>query len=155
MRPYGRRMRTTDHVVTSHGDLRAVLGSPDFAVPPVPQGGRPGGIDWLRASVARFSNGATHQRRRSLAVTALARVAPADLRRRAAERTAVFADPDRFDTAREGSDRHVAFAAGPRSCPGQAHALASERRSAQPPGDVQAASPPKGPAPGTPGAGER
>ncbi|HEU5472338.1 MAG TPA: oxidoreductase [Actinophytocola sp.] len=55
----------------------------DLPVPAVPFA--PRGIAWLRASVARFSTGADHDRRRALAVAALATVDPAALRRRAAE----------------------------------------------------------------------
>ncbi|MGW3993841.1 hypothetical protein ACWEF6_10160 [Amycolatopsis sp. NPDC004772] len=40
-------------------------------VPPVPVDGAPGSVAWLRASVARFSNGADHVRRRALAVDLL------------------------------------------------------------------------------------
>ncbi|WP_410618490.1 hypothetical protein [Amycolatopsis sp. cmx-8-4] len=43
-------------------------------VPPVPADVSPGGVAWLRASVARFSNGADHVRRRALAVSLLAEI---------------------------------------------------------------------------------
>ena len=36
----------------------------------------------------------------------------------------VFAEPDEFDPARPDRDRHLTFGAGPRQCPGRAHALA-------------------------------
>lgn len=62
-----------------------VLTDPEFAVPPVPDS-PPGGVAWLRSSVARFSSGTAHQRRRALAVAELASVDPDNLRRRAAER---------------------------------------------------------------------
>ncbi|MFI9384309.1 oxidoreductase [Kutzneria sp. NPDC052558] len=42
-------------------------------------------VAWLRAMVARFSDGPDHRRRRALAVAELARIDPAELRRRAAE----------------------------------------------------------------------
>ena len=54
-------------------------------VPPVPTDVPPGSVAWLRASVARFSNGPDHARRRSLAVSALASVEPEVLRRKAFE----------------------------------------------------------------------
>ncbi|MEU8635115.1 hypothetical protein AB0C38_23295 [Amycolatopsis sp. NPDC048633] len=44
-----------------------------------------GSVAWLRASVGRFSNGADHARRRSLAVDLLAEVEPEVLRRKAFE----------------------------------------------------------------------
>jgi len=62
-----------------------VLTDPEFTVPAVP-GSPPGGVAWLRSSVARFSSGPAHLRRRALAVAELASVDPDSLRRRAAER---------------------------------------------------------------------
>ncbi|MEU4690941.1 hypothetical protein [Actinoplanes sp. NPDC023714] len=59
-------------------DARAVLGSPDFVVPPVPPGRT--GIAWLRATVGRFSNGATHERRRAIQVAILDAIPLAHLR---------------------------------------------------------------------------
>ena len=55
----------------------AVLSDPFFVVPPVPPGA--GGIAWLRDTVARFSTGAAHQRRRALALAVLGAVPPAVL----------------------------------------------------------------------------
>lgn len=52
-------------------------------VPPVPTDVPPASIAWLRASVARFSNGPDHARRRALAVDLLAEVEPEVLRRKA------------------------------------------------------------------------
>ena len=63
----------------------AVLTDPEFLVPSVPDA-PPGGVAWLRASVARFSSGAAHRRRRALAVAELENVDPEVLRLRAAER---------------------------------------------------------------------
>ncbi|MFD9592628.1 hypothetical protein ACFWA9_07685 [Kitasatospora sp. NPDC059973] len=63
----------------------AVLTDPEFLVPPVPDS-PPGGVAWLRSSVARFSSGAAHRRRRALAEAELASVDPDALRLRAAER---------------------------------------------------------------------
>lgn len=60
----------------------AVLADPDFVVPSVSDA-PPGGVAWLRGSVARFSNGDTHRRRRALAVAELAAVDPDALRLRA------------------------------------------------------------------------
>jgi hypothetical protein len=54
-------------------------------VPVVPTDVPLGTVAWLRASVGRFSNGADHIRRRSLAVSALASVEPEVLRRKAFE----------------------------------------------------------------------
>lgn len=61
----------------------AVLADPAYTVPSVPDA-PPGGVAWLRASVARFASGATHERRRALAVAELARVDPQALSERAA-----------------------------------------------------------------------
>lgn len=47
----------------------AVLTDPAFVVPPVPPASA--GLAWLRATVARFSSGAEHERRRALAVALL------------------------------------------------------------------------------------
>ncbi|HVV21642.1 MAG TPA: oxidoreductase [Pseudonocardiaceae bacterium] len=66
-----------------------VLADPAYTVP------GPGGVAWLRASVARFCDGPTHERRRALAVAELAAVDVAELRKRAAAHTdpvAVLAD---------------------------------------------------------------
>src|ERR1700724_1531911 len=60
----------------------AVLTDPDFVVPSVSDVPS-GGVAWLRASVARFSNGDTHRRRHALAVAELAAVDPDALRLRA------------------------------------------------------------------------
>jgi cytochrome P450 len=83
--PYRDRM----HTITGIEQVRAALDDPRLTVPTVPAA--PRGIAWLRASVARFSTGADHDRRRRLAVDALATVDPAALRRqvrqRACERT--------------------------------------------------------------------
>ncbi|MGW7054811.1 hypothetical protein [Streptomyces sp. NPDC054887] len=67
-------------------DARALLGDPRFLVPPAPAGGAPGTMRWLRGAVPRFSNGATHARRRVLAEGELRRLDPGRLR--AAARTA-------------------------------------------------------------------
>ncbi|MEV4056738.1 hypothetical protein AB0J55_36500 [Amycolatopsis sp. NPDC049688] len=56
-------------------------------VPPVPTEVPPGSVAWLRASVARFSNGPDHTRRRALAVDALAPVDVDTLQHNASERT--------------------------------------------------------------------
>ena len=59
-------------------------------VPPVPFDVPSGSVAWLRASVARFSNGSDHARRRSLAVDLLADVDVYSLRGRAFARTAAL-----------------------------------------------------------------
>ena len=59
----------------------AVLTDPTFVVPPVPAAPvPPRGMGWLRASVARFSTGEPHRRRRALAVALLDAAPPASLR---------------------------------------------------------------------------
>jgi hypothetical protein len=55
-----------------------MLSDPEYTVPPVPDAA--GGVAWLRTSVARFSTGPAHERRRALAVAELAAVEPSDLR---------------------------------------------------------------------------
>jgi hypothetical protein len=55
-----------------------VLTDPNYTVPSPPYAA--GGVAWLRASVARFSNDAVHERRRALAVAELAAIDPAELR---------------------------------------------------------------------------
>ncbi|SFB48630.1 hypothetical protein SAMN05216266_113178 [Amycolatopsis marina] len=62
----------------STSPVAATLADDRFAVPPVPAG-----IEWLRCTVARFSTGADHERRRALAVELLGEVSPGDLRARA------------------------------------------------------------------------
>lgn len=61
-----------------------MLTDPEYLVPSPPYA--PTGVAWLRSSVARFSNGATHERRRALAVTELAAVDPDELRALAVRR---------------------------------------------------------------------
>src|SRR5215469_3915908 len=56
----------------------AVLTDPDFTVPPVPPASA--GVGWLRATVARFSSGAVHQRRRALVIALLEAIPPESLR---------------------------------------------------------------------------
>jgi hypothetical protein len=56
-------------------------------VPPVPFDVPPGSVAWLRASVARFSNGGDHVRRRALAVSLLGEVDVETLRDTAFDRT--------------------------------------------------------------------
>jgi hypothetical protein len=66
-------------------EASTVLRDPAYTVPPVPAAA-PASVAWLRASVARFSSGAVHSRRRGLAVQELAAIDPARLREAAAER---------------------------------------------------------------------
>ncbi len=54
--------------INDHDAALAVLTDPAFMVPPVPPASA--GVAWLRATVARFSSGTVHERRRAL-VTAL------------------------------------------------------------------------------------
>ena len=61
-----------------------MLDDPRYTVPPVPDAAE--GVAWLRASVVRFSEGAAHERRRALAVAALAEVEPERLRALAMQR---------------------------------------------------------------------
>jgi hypothetical protein len=61
-----------------------LLTDPDYEVPTTTASGPPGGINWLRATVARFSTGDTHHRRRALTVDLLNTVDPATLRAQSA-----------------------------------------------------------------------
>jgi cytochrome P450 len=69
-------------LLTRYADVVAVLADPRFVPPPV-TAGAPGGVSWLRASVARFSTGTHHERRRSLVTGLLRRIDPAALARQA------------------------------------------------------------------------
>jgi len=73
------------HEFDRHADVRAALADPAL-VPESPAGGGPAGasLAWLRATVARFSSGEPHRRRRALAEAELARLEPASLWRAAA-----------------------------------------------------------------------
>jgi 2-methylisocitrate lyase-like PEP mutase family enzyme len=66
-----------------------VLSDSSYVVPPVPEASA--GVAWLRASVARFSEGADHVRRRELVARVLDGVDPGSLRR-AGEPVAVLAE---------------------------------------------------------------
>ena len=55
----------------------AVLTDPAFRVPPVPAASA--GVAWLRATVARFSSGAVHERRRALVGALLDAIPPESL----------------------------------------------------------------------------
>ena len=60
-----------------------LLTDPDYEVPTTTASGPPGGINWLRATVARFSTGDTHHRRRALTLDLLSAIDPATLHKRA------------------------------------------------------------------------
>jgi cytochrome P450 len=81
-----------DPVFTRHADVRAVLADPRFVPPPPPPGGPAGTVAWLRASVARFSAGPAHSRRRALVDADLAGLDAPALRRSARAMAARF-DP--------------------------------------------------------------
>lgn len=55
--------------ISDHDVALAVLTDPAFMVPPVPPASA--GVAWLRATVARFSTGTVHQRRRALVIALL------------------------------------------------------------------------------------
>lgn len=59
------------------------LNHPSFSVPPVDSDAPPGTVGWLRASVARFSSGTSHERRRELVAAELSRLDPSALYRAA------------------------------------------------------------------------
>ncbi len=79
-------MTHTTHEFDRSADVRAALADPAL-VPELPAGDDgPAGasVAWLRATVARFSSGEPHRRRRALVEAELARLEPASLRRAAA-----------------------------------------------------------------------
>ncbi|MFI0941333.1 isocitrate lyase/phosphoenolpyruvate mutase family protein [Streptomyces sp. NPDC021020] len=77
-------MTPTTHVLTTHAAVTAALAD-SALVPPHPTAPAQGtGIAWLRRTVARFSSGEPHRRRRALVEADLARLEPAALRRAAA-----------------------------------------------------------------------
>jgi cytochrome P450 len=80
----------TSKVITDHDEAVAILADPGYRVPAAPAvpDGEVGTLAWLRASVARFSEGPDHDRRRSLAEDDLARMDVTRLRHEAAAATA-------------------------------------------------------------------
>ncbi|WP_037973782.1 isocitrate lyase/phosphoenolpyruvate mutase family protein [Streptomyces sp. NRRL WC-3742] len=80
-------MTHTTHEFDRYADITEALADPAL-VPELPgPHGEPGavaGVAWLRATVARFSSGEAHRRRRALVEAELARLEPGALRRAAA-----------------------------------------------------------------------
>jgi cytochrome P450 len=66
-------------------------------MPPVPAGGPVPGIRWLRRNIARFADGADHDRRRRHVTGLLAGVETATLRRQAVEQTRAVLDDSPVD----------------------------------------------------------
>lgn len=66
-------------VIHPHDGCMGILDDPQFVVPHVREATK--GIAWLRARIARFSEGADHERRRELAVNLLDQIDPGSLRR--------------------------------------------------------------------------
>jgi hypothetical protein len=60
--------------------VRQALTDPSYEVPAVPGDAPPGTLGWLRATVARFSTGDAHHRRRELAIRLLDAIDPEKLR---------------------------------------------------------------------------
>lgn len=78
-------MTRTVHQIDRHQDVRAALADPALVPePPAADGPAGASVAWLRATVARFSSGEPHRRRRALVEAELARLDPASLRRAAA-----------------------------------------------------------------------
>ncbi len=65
-------------VISQPDEVVAALEDPAYTVPPAAPGTR--GVAWLRSHVARFSEGAEHERRRALAVAVLDKIDPDSLR---------------------------------------------------------------------------
>lgn len=87
-------MPAKEHRFSRYADVVEALADPALApIPPresdaVPDVPAPGTAAWLRATVARFAAGPTHQRRRGMVETDLQRLEPAALRRAAAQAAA-------------------------------------------------------------------
>jgi cytochrome P450 len=77
--------------VTTHAAARATLADPNLTVPPAPAA--TSGTAWLRATVARFSTGPAHTRRRALAVAEISTMDTQTLRDSAQARTAAVLAP--------------------------------------------------------------
>jgi hypothetical protein len=73
--------------ITGHAEVQAIIADPRFVPPPPEPAGPVGTMAWLRASVARFSSGVTHARRRALVEAELARLDPERLRHEATQST--------------------------------------------------------------------
>lgn len=78
-RPSGSPATAAVHEFRRYPDVLAALADPRL-VPPPAGTGPPGTTAWLRGSVARFSSGEAHARRRALVRADLARLHPAALR---------------------------------------------------------------------------
>ncbi|MFG2089922.1 MULTISPECIES: cytochrome P450 [unclassified Spirillospora] len=87
-------MENTDLVVTGHADVIVVLSDARFTVPPAVGDARPHSLAWLRQTVCRFSEGADHERRRSIVVDELDAIDPDRLRLRARDRVLAGDDPE-------------------------------------------------------------
>lgn len=82
----------SERVLTRYGDVAAILADPQFAPPPAAPAGPLGSAAWLRATVARFSAGEDHRRRRAVAVVDLAGLDVPTLRAAARARADEFPD---------------------------------------------------------------
>jgi hypothetical protein len=112
-------------------DAAAALTDTRFVVPPVPAG-----IEWLRCTVARFSAGTDHQRRRGLVVELLAEVRPDALRVRAAARpdtapVELLAEALGLRNVRAAAVSAVARAFHPHTATDRAAATAADRAVAE------------------------
>lgn len=76
-------MTSSVHEFTHYADVRTALADPHL-VPSPARSGPVGSMAWLRNTVARFSTGDIHARRRALLEADLARLDPSALRRAAA-----------------------------------------------------------------------
>lgn len=86
-------MPSETHTLTGRDEVSAALADETLTVPAVPADTADAGIRWLRATVARFSEGTVHTRRRRLVTEALAGIRPARLRHDAGDRVTAAADP--------------------------------------------------------------
>jgi cytochrome P450 len=73
-------------LITDADAVRAALADEEYRMPPVDRTATTG-VGWLRATVARFVDGAPHTRRRALVTDLLAAIPPESLRTGARDRT--------------------------------------------------------------------
>jgi hypothetical protein len=82
---YARDVSVNAEMSRAYGGRMTVLLDPTHVVPEPEEAGPFGSMAWLRATVCRFVNGETHERRRAIIEAMLAKIDPEDLHARARE----------------------------------------------------------------------